>query len=69
LVLNVGARDCDAGAIADVKGIRVMAQAVGVARRIVNGDTIKGEAISAVNGEGLHMRVLYVEISDGRSGE
>jgi hypothetical protein len=69
LVLNVSARDCDASAIADVKSIRVMAQAVGVARRIVNGDTIKGEAIGAVNGEGLHRRVLYVEISDGRSGE
>jgi hypothetical protein len=51
LVLNVGARGCDASAIADVKGIRVMAQAVGVARRIVNGNTIKGEAIGAVNGE------------------
>jgi hypothetical protein len=46
-----------------------MSQAVGVARRIVNGDTIKGEAIGAVNGEGLHRRVLYVETSDGRGGE
>lgn len=46
-----------------------MAQAVGVARRIVNGDTIQGEAIGAVNGEGLHRRVLYVETSDGRGGE
>ena len=69
MVLNVGARDCDANSIADVKSIRVMTQAVGVAHRIVNGDMIKGEAIGAVNGEGLHRRVLCVEISDGRSGE
>ena len=69
MVLNVGARDCDASAIADVKSIRVMAQAGGVARRIVNSDAIKSEAIGAVNGEGFHRRVLYVEISDGRSGE
>jgi hypothetical protein len=69
LVLNVGTRDCDASAIADVKSICVMAQAVGIARRIANSDTMKGEAIGAVNGEGMHRRVLYVEISDGRSGE
>jgi hypothetical protein len=39
------------------KSIRVMAQAVGVACRIVNGDMIKGESIGTANGEGLHRRV------------
>jgi len=49
--------NCDASAIADVKSIRIMAQAVGVARRIVNGDMIKGESIGGAHGEGLHRRV------------
>ena len=58
--------NCDASAIADVKSIRIMAQAVGVARRIVNGDMIKGESIGGVHGEGCTGVFLHVEISDGR---
>ena len=66
LVLDVGVGDGDTGGAADVESVSVVATVGDVTGGVVNGDLVKGEISSTIDGETLYRRVLDVQVGDGR---
>lgn len=64
LVVDIGARDDDVGAIANVESVCVLAK--GVARLVVDGHVGDGQAVGVVDRHGLNGRVVNVQVRDGR---
>lgn len=65
LVLDVGVGDGDTSGGADIEGIGVVATVGDITGAVVDGDVVKGDIRSGVNGETLDGGVLHVKVGDG----
>lgn len=65
LVIAFGPGDSDTGTLPDVEAVRVVAQLISVAGRVVDGHVGDGQVLAAVDADSLNRGVLDVQVGDG----
>ena len=65
LVLDVGVGDSDASGAADIESVGVVATVGDITSSVVDGDVVKDQVSSTVDGETLDRGVLDVQVGDG----
>lgn len=69
LVVDLGSRDCDVGALSNVETIGVSSKIIRITISVVNGDVCQSQIGRTIDTEDLHRGVLDIDALDRRGSQ